>query len=283
MNRRAIPAARVGRLGDTTSRNYSRKLRLFNALARRELRELIASLDLTPGMLVLDAGCGTGEALHWLLERVLPGGRVTGIDLAEAHVAAARERPHPCIEVHAGDLSTASFPPGSFDLIWCVNTLHHLEDPLGGLRRLSSWLRPGGRVVLGQSAFLPDMYFAWDAGLEARVNDAVRRYYRDRYGLGERDIGSVRALVGLMREAGMHRVAARTVLIERISPLDPHALAYLREAVFLETWGDRLLPYLGPDDSEELARLTDPRHPRYAPRRTDFHYLQTFTLVTAEI
>jgi cyclopropane fatty-acyl-phospholipid synthase-like methyltransferase len=52
-----------GQLGDTTARNYSRKLKLFNAFAELELRRVIAGLALTPGMRILDAGCGTGEAL----------------------------------------------------------------------------------------------------------------------------------------------------------------------------------------------------------------------------
>ncbi|MGA7439828.1 MAG: hypothetical protein WBW32_17025, partial [Luteibacter sp.] len=59
-----IPAR--GLLGDTTARDYSEKLRRFNAFAAPELCRAIASLGLKPGMRVLDAGCGTGEALAWL-------------------------------------------------------------------------------------------------------------------------------------------------------------------------------------------------------------------------
>ena len=69
----------VGKLGDTPARDYGRKLRLFNAFAEPELRAAIASLDLKPGMRVLDAGCGTGEALGWLqARRSTPGGARAG-------------------------------------------------------------------------------------------------------------------------------------------------------------------------------------------------------------
>ena len=54
----------TGLLGDTTARDYSRKLQLFNSFAEPELRRAIASLGLKQGMHVLDAGCGTGEALR---------------------------------------------------------------------------------------------------------------------------------------------------------------------------------------------------------------------------
>ena len=84
------PATPSGLLGDTAARDYSRKLRLFNAFAAPEIRQAIAQLGLRPGARVLDAGCGTGEALRWLSDQVGPRGSVVGFDLAAAHVAAAR-------------------------------------------------------------------------------------------------------------------------------------------------------------------------------------------------
>jgi len=86
---RAAPAlteSSAGLLGDTPLRDYSRKLSSFNSFAKPELRALIASVGLGPGMRILDAGCGTGEALPWLLDEVNPSGSVVGIDLAAAHV-----------------------------------------------------------------------------------------------------------------------------------------------------------------------------------------------------
>ena len=267
-------------LGDSSTRDYSVKLSKFNAFAQPELRGLISSLGLKPGMHVLDAGCGSGEALNWLLSEVSPAGRVVGIDLAAAHVAAARRQAAPGIQIYQADLFDDLFDPASFDLVWSVNTINHLTDPLAGVNHLVTLLRAGGRVAIGQSSFVPDMYFAWDARLESAVNDAVRRYYRDRYDLDELDLKAVRRLVGILRQAGLNNVAARSVMIERVSPLDAAAESYLSEAIFRGTWGERLRPYLSPPDYAELAELCDVAHPNYALRRPDFHFLQTFTLVT---
>jgi SAM-dependent methyltransferase len=272
-----------GLLGDSPSRNYSRKLRQFNAFAEPELRSLIAGAGLRDGMRILEAGCGTGEALAWLFDQVKPSGSVIGLDLAAAHVQAARTLAGARMEVLQGDLQAPPVAAGSIDFIWCVNTVNHLHDPVEGISRLATLLRPRGRIALGQSSLLPDMFFAWDSRLERVTNDAVRRYYRDRYSLSERDLRSARALVGNLRRANLRNVAVRTILMERMSPLDEATASYLRETIFRDTWGERLRPYLSSEDHEELARLCDPQHEQFAPRRADFHFLQTFTLATGEI
>jgi SAM-dependent methyltransferase len=270
-------------LGDTVSRDYSRKLSQFNSFAEPELRRLIGGVGLRPGMRVLDAGCGTGEALPWLLDEVKPSGDVVGIDLAAAHVNAARLYASANIGVLQGDLLTAQLTPESFDFIWCVNTINHLRDPVHGVNRLAALLRPRGRIALGQSSLLPDMYFAWDSRLERLTNEAVRQYYRERYSLDEHDLTSVRAIVGVLREANLLNVTARTVLIERVSPVDAATERYLLDSIFRGTWGERLRPYLSDDDYAELARVSDPQNAQFALRRPDFHFLQTFTLVIGEI
>jgi SAM-dependent methyltransferase len=233
-------------------------------------------------MRILDAGCGTGEALLWLCDVVKPTGNVVGIDLAAAHADAARRYASANIKVIQGDLLTACLEPASIDFIWCVNTINHLRDPVQGVIRLSTLLRPRGRIALGQSSLVPDMYFAWDSRLERVTNEAVRQYYRNRYSLDERDLTSVRAIVGVLRAASLRNVAARTILIERVSPVDAATERYLLDTIFRDTWGARLRPYVSDEDYAELVRVCDPQHPQFALRRPDFHFLQSFTLVTGE-
>ena len=269
-----------GLLGDTAGRDYSRKLKLFNAFAAPELRQAMGSLALKPGMRVLDAGCGTGEALGWLAAEVAPGGVVIGMDLAASHIrAACAMASEDAALVLQANLLEAPMAPASFDLAWSVNVINHLRSPSAGIDALGSLLRPGGRIALGQSSLLPDMYFAWDARLERLVNEAVRQYYRDRYQLDERDLTAIRAIVGLLRNAGLQDVHVRTFMIERTAPLRHEDEDYLVEAIFRDTWGSRLQPYLTSGDYEELIRLCDPLHPGFALRRPDFHFLQSFTLV----
>jgi SAM-dependent methyltransferase len=277
----AGPAA-TGLLGDTARRDYSRKLQLFNDFAAPELRLAVAGLELAPGMRVLDAGCGTGEVLRWLDEAVDPGGMVVGLDLSAAHAHAARAAAPPAAAVLQADLLRACIVRGKLDLIWSINTLNHLRDPVAGLEVLRQLLRPGGRIVLGQSALLPELYFAWDSRLERLTHEAVRRYYEMRYGLDERDLRSTRNVLGWMQSAGLRNIAVRTLVIERVRPLRKADEAYLLEAIFRRTFGERLRPYLPAEEYDALSRLCDPRHPGFALNRADFHFLQTLTLVIGE-
>lgn len=270
-------------LGDTSQRDYSPKLRLFSAFAKPELQRALTSLRIQRGSRVLDVGCGTGEATAWIHEALQGEGSVIGVDLAAAHVRSARQMTPPEILIVQGDALRAPFCPGTFDLVWSLNCVNHFRDPVGGIRALRTLLCPGGRIALGQSSFLPEMFFAWDARLEGEVNRAVRRYYLDRYRLSDRDLTAIRSLVGWLQQAGMRQIRVRTRMIERTQPLSRNDEDYLLETIFRGTWGERLRPYMDREDFDELAHLCDPQDARYAPRRADFHFLQSITFAVAAL
>jgi SAM-dependent methyltransferase len=269
--------ASAGLLGDTPQRDYAEKLRLFNAFARPELRDAIDALSLRAGSRVLDAGCGTGEAVGWLHAAVRGRGVVVGMDLATAHARAARVTAPPDALIVEGDMLAPPFAAGAFELVWAVNAVNHLHDPVAGVRSLSNVLRPGGRIVVGQSSLVPDMYFAWDARLEKCVNDAVRAHYRERYGRSERELAAVRALAAWLQRAGLREVRVHTRMIERTQPLAEADERYLLECIFRDSWGERLHKYMDAQDFAELSRLCSPDDEGYALRRPDFHFMQSFT------
>lgn len=273
--------AMAGMLGDTPQRDYAEKLRLFNAFARPELCEAIDALSLPAGSRVLDAGCGTGEAVAWFHHSTQGRAMVVGMDLATAHAHAARRTAPAGAPILQADMMQPPLADSSFDLVWAVNAINHLRDPVAGVRVLSNLLRPGGRLVLGQSSLLPDMYFAWDARLEKCANEAVRAYYRERYGRSEREFTAVRALVGWLQQAGLRDATVRTRMIERTHPLTGADERYLLECIFRGSWGERLRKYMDAEDFDELARLCTPDDERYALRRRDFHFLQSLTIAVA--
>ncbi len=267
-------------LGDADTADYSDKLEGFARFAARELAELVTVLRVAPGSRLLDAGCGTGHMLPILQRQVGPNGLVVGLDLARAHLSLARGRATPLVQ---GDFGRLPFRSGAFDAIWMVNALNHAADRPAVIRGLLEAVSPGGTVAVAQSALVPDMMFAWDLRLERIVREACLRAYRDAYGLRDTDTTGVRRLVGLLREARLLDVSVTTIPIERVSPLAVADERYLRETVFEGYWGQKLRPYLSRKDWRALSALTDPSSREYALRRSDFHHLQTLTLVHGRV
>jgi SAM-dependent methyltransferase len=266
-----------GRRGGSTSADYAAKLSLYDRFAEPELRRLIGGLPLAAGARVLDAGCGSGGVLAAFVRRLDAAALVVGIDLAVAHLQAARDSGARLVQA---DFSRLPVRDAAFDLVWMLNALHHAADPAAVLRGIIAAVAPGGRIVIAQSSFLPDMLFAWDQHFERRVYDACLRAYRDLLRLSERETGGIRRLAGLAREAGLDDVTVRTVVVERTAPLTPADRRYFHEAVFQGYWGPKLKPYLSAADWSELTALTDAASPAYALDRADFHHVQTLTVAS---
>jgi SAM-dependent methyltransferase/uncharacterized protein YbaR (Trm112 family) len=94
------------------------------------------------GLRVLDAGCGMGRWLHFARRA---GADVVGMDVSPAiDVAAQREG----ADFVQSDLRYPPFPPASFDMVYSLGVVHHLEDPMEGLRALAGLVRPGGELRL---------------------------------------------------------------------------------------------------------------------------------------
>jgi SAM-dependent methyltransferase len=105
-----------------------------------------------PAERVLDVGCGCGGTTAELAGAVAPSGRAVGLDLAEAMVAAARNRfagrAHPGLRFVVGDVETLAVVPGApFDAVYSRMTLMLLADPGAGLATVRRSMRPGGRLA----------------------------------------------------------------------------------------------------------------------------------------
>ncbi|MDX2970578.1 class I SAM-dependent methyltransferase [Kribbella solani] len=95
---------------------------------------------------VLDLGCGSGVPVARALTEA--GHQVTGVDLSEIQVNRARSQVPTATFIHA-DATKLDLPPASFDAVLSFYTLIHipLDEQQALLRRVASWLRPGGFFV----------------------------------------------------------------------------------------------------------------------------------------
>jgi ubiquinone/menaquinone biosynthesis C-methylase UbiE len=150
---------------------------------------LARMLGLEPGHVVVDAGCGTGRHLPWLLE---DGRRVIAVDHSEASltIAARHAPPDERLELRAGDVRSLPVEDGIADRALSAEVLQHVpgeENRLAALRELFRVLRPGGRAAV----------------IAYRWRGHVRRRKEGYWGSGlYRYAFTARELARLLRQAG---------------------------------------------------------------------------------
>jgi SAM-dependent methyltransferase len=124
----------------------------------------LASVDglperLAAGAEVADVGCGAGLALV-LAAAEWPRSRFVGYDLDEAALELGRRR---AAERGLANLrferrdATRLDPGPAFDLVLALDTVHDLPDPAAALAGMRRALRPGGVLVLVESAATGDL------------------------------------------------------------------------------------------------------------------------------
>lgn len=120
--------------------------------------QVLATVELGPGMSCLDVGCGPGAVMRLMADRVGPEGRVTGIEIDAALGADAlqelRREGGAHFELIAADLLKLRTPSGApFDLTFCRLLLMQMRDPVTVLEKMSAWTKPGGVVVAQEFDF----------------------------------------------------------------------------------------------------------------------------------
>jgi SAM-dependent methyltransferase len=96
------------------------------------------------GKIVLEGGCGKGR--HTQLAAQWGAREVIGVDLSAAvETAFAATRHLPNAHIVQADIYNLPFAR-VFDYAFSVGVLHHLPDPRGGFKSLSSKVKPGGHI-----------------------------------------------------------------------------------------------------------------------------------------
>jgi ubiquinone/menaquinone biosynthesis C-methylase UbiE len=122
---------------------------------------IIAGLDLAPGAVALDAGCGPGRLTLPMARQVGEAGRVVAVDLqpemlrkveAKAKLAGLAN-----IEFREGRLGAGALETSGFDRAVLVTVLGEIPDQRAALSELYGALKPGG--VLAITEVIADPHF----------------------------------------------------------------------------------------------------------------------------
>ncbi len=172
--------------------------------ATRELGFLLPYLS--PGLSVVDVGCGPGSITVGLAEIVAPG-EVIGIDIEPRQLAAAQrlaaERDIGNVRFQQESVYALPFPGATIDVAVAHFVIEHVSEPLRALRELRRVLRPGGVVAI-KDPYYPAFTFRPETAELRRfmeLSEQVRQYN----GASDRYAADLRAY---LRDAGFARTEA---------------------------------------------------------------------------
>jgi 2-polyprenyl-3-methyl-5-hydroxy-6-metoxy-1,4-benzoquinol methylase len=146
---RVMPERRRYEFGEDVRRERDRLGAVERALDAQS-QAALAEVGVTRGWRCWEVGAGGGSIARWLARMVGADGHVLGTDLDDAWFDAGDE----AITFRRHDVVSDPAPEGDFDLVHARFLLEHLDDPRGATVKLMHALRPGGVLVLEDSAGL---------------------------------------------------------------------------------------------------------------------------------
>ena len=256
-------AVRQGPGSDGSLPEYDKQLSDFHRSFEHELQAIVNDLPLSPNMHILDLACGDGFYTRRIADRLGPGGAITGVDINRAYLSEAGEEAF-CqderakIDFIAASFDRLPFRDGTFDLVWCAQSLFTLPDPVAAIRHMVRVVRRGGIIAVLENDTLHEVCLPWPVYLELPLRAAELRFFLEesqnssKYYVGRR-------LPKVLAEAGLEPLGLTTHAFDRQAPLGEAEKALMRG--YLKTVVARVSPYLELELLQELHQLVDPGSP----------------------
>jgi arsenite methyltransferase len=196
-----------------------------------EYEDALRYAGFQPNDRVLDAGCGGGDFLPWLMGVVGSGGAIGGLDVAQENIQQAQEKVReniiaPRLEFHVGSVTAIPWATSSFEGVWSANVMQYLnsDDARAALSEFKRVLVAGGRLAIKES----DSSLLQVLPKHPELCPSLHRARRRRgYQLGRLGPWSGPELAPLLQQLGFVDVEVRTWLVERHAPFAAEDLDHL--------------------------------------------------------
>jgi len=113
-------------------------------------RSLLEQVELSPGMSVLDVGCGTGTILRRMADTCAING--FGIDMSENMIGEAKQK-CPDLNIQISRCEDTPFEDNTFDVVTTCLAYHHFSDRAGFAKEVARIMKPGGCLYIADPYF----------------------------------------------------------------------------------------------------------------------------------
>lgn len=115
---------------------------------KQKPEELVAAMNIRPGMTVADIGTGTGYMLPFLSRAVGVQGKVFGEDIQTDFLERAKAKNVANAELILGTTTDPKLPRNSVDIALVLDVYHHFDYPEKMLAAIRGALKPDAHLVI---------------------------------------------------------------------------------------------------------------------------------------
>jgi len=258
-------------------------LDLHYQASREQYEQLLLAAGLREGWRVLDAGAGSGSYLPLLGRIVGERGSIHAVDLAGENVRAMRERLDTMglgcpVEVIQGSVLELPFEDGSFDAVWCANTIQYfpaakLGELFDEFRRV---LKPGGLLAVKEFDNVGLHFGPFDPVLRWHLLEALKD--------SELLLGAGALVTADLKshliEAGFREVRFESFVGDFQHPLTPVQREFLASALELYSSLAEQVELPEGEIEQWRAKVGNPKGEEYLLHRPEFYFRELHGLAT---
>jgi ubiquinone/menaquinone biosynthesis C-methylase UbiE len=135
--------------------------------------QVMDSIGVKPGMLIAEVGAGRGRYVVLMAKRVGETGKIYANDIDKEALDYLEYRCKrdsiPNVISVLGKLTDPMLPKETMDLVYMINTYHHLDKPVELMKNIIPSLKPDGRLVIIEH----DPVKVPDAGSHSTAKDVL--------------------------------------------------------------------------------------------------------------
>jgi predicted methyltransferase len=151
---------------ETPGTEWIKRLERPSRIPGLRIDDVIAALQLKPGMVVADIGAGSGAFTIPFARAVAPSGTAFAVDIWQEQLdyiaGKARQANLATLRTILAARDNPRLPPDTVDVAFFHDVFHNVNDRQAYLQVLAAQLKPGGRIAIVEQEFNDPIAKKWD-------------------------------------------------------------------------------------------------------------------------